>query len=303
MHRPSPFPSTDATGSHVFCSNCADATGLSRTSNASRVCPACGTQLINPDDVVAAGLQPSEDYKTSVLSGLSPSIIMDCASRGLAFYSYQASQEIIYQEHLAKSLTEKYSDLNQQMDTLINDANVQIKGLQERIQSKLHPCTLELYQHANTKEAMHMEQESLEKRNEELVDAYKEKNKAQQQLQKRYQSLKAQVMATQVVHAAGDEANFTVQTARGNRFVDRLPGARTGTANLNQVGSSQHHGGGRQHNRGNSGSSGSSGQQQQRGGIGLAPPWNSQLQNRGLGRMHTRSEFLSLVLRHVRRCG
>jgi hypothetical protein len=128
------LPPTDTIGSHVFCNRCADATGLSRTSNSSRTCPACGTQLVNLDDVVVAGLDPSEDYKTSVLSGLSPSIIMDCASRGLAFYSYQAAQEIIYQETLAKSLTEKYSVLNQQMDTLINDANVQIKGLQDKMQ-------------------------------------------------------------------------------------------------------------------------------------------------------------------------
>lgn len=85
---------------------------------------------------MVAGLNPSEDYKTSVLSGLSPTIIMECASRGLAFYSYQASQEIIYQEHLAKSLTEKYANLSQQMDQLINDANTQIKALQEKMQGK-----------------------------------------------------------------------------------------------------------------------------------------------------------------------
>ena len=81
-------------------------------------------------------LNPAEDYKTSVLSGLSPTIIMECASRGLAFYSYQASQEIIYQEHLAKSLTEKYANLNQAMDKLIHEANAQIKSLQEKLQGQ-----------------------------------------------------------------------------------------------------------------------------------------------------------------------
>jgi hypothetical protein len=58
--------------------------------------------------VVIAGLNPSEDYKTSVLSGLCPAMIMECASRGLGFHSYQTSQEIIYQDHPAKGLTEKY---------------------------------------------------------------------------------------------------------------------------------------------------------------------------------------------------
>jgi E3 ubiquitin-protein ligase CCNP1IP1 len=62
---------------------------------------------------------------------------MECASRGLAFYSYQSSQEIIYQEHLAKSLTDKYTVLSQQMDQLIRDANAQIKALQDKIRSVL----------------------------------------------------------------------------------------------------------------------------------------------------------------------
>lgn len=115
---------------------CADATGLSRSQNAQRICPACNAPLQNPDDVVVAGLNPSEDYKTSVLSGLSPTVIMDCASRSLAFHSYQTSQEIIYQEHLAKGLTEKYNVLSQQMDQLIHDANAQIKVLQEKVQSE-----------------------------------------------------------------------------------------------------------------------------------------------------------------------
>ena len=87
--------------------------------------------------MVVSGLSPSEDYKTSVLSGLSPTIIMECASRGLGFYSYQASQEIIYQEHLAKSLTEKYTLLNQQVDRLVHDANSRIKALQDKLEGML----------------------------------------------------------------------------------------------------------------------------------------------------------------------
>lgn len=51
-------------------------------------------QLSNQDDAVLAVLNPAEDYKTSVLSGLSPAAIMECAARGLAFWSYQATQEV-----------------------------------------------------------------------------------------------------------------------------------------------------------------------------------------------------------------
>lgn len=82
------------TCSHIFCVPCSQSLGLSSPQGHTRTCPACQTQLSNPDDAVLTQLDPSEDYKTSVLSGLSPSIIMECAGRGLAFYSYQATQEM-----------------------------------------------------------------------------------------------------------------------------------------------------------------------------------------------------------------
>jgi E3 ubiquitin-protein ligase CCNP1IP1 len=50
--------------------------------------------LINPDDVVVTNLNPTEDYKTSVLSGLNPNTIMECAGRALSFWAYQTAQEM-----------------------------------------------------------------------------------------------------------------------------------------------------------------------------------------------------------------
>ncbi|KAF2706851.1 Clavaminate synthase-like protein [Pleomassaria siparia CBS 279.74] len=247
--------------SHVFCTRCADTTGLSRTSNSNRQCPACETQLMNPNDVVVQGLNPSEDYKTSVLSGLSPTVITEVASRGLAFYSYQASQEIIYQEHLAKSLTDKFGDLNQNMDQLIHDANSQIQLV-----------------------AMQTELTGLEEKNIELANALKEKSRAHQQTQKQYQALKAHGMLSHVAHAASDQASFAINTVRGDRFVDRIPGARTGTVNFGHVGAFQQHGGRKRQERGGSGSSGSVGQG---GGIGLGPVWNSHHAQGQQGRVYT----------------
>jgi hypothetical protein len=80
------------TCSHVFCPSCANRLGLTESSG--RVCPACSTQLLQPDDAVLASLNPTEDYKTSILSGLSPTVIMECAGRGLAFWAYQVVQEM-----------------------------------------------------------------------------------------------------------------------------------------------------------------------------------------------------------------
>jgi hypothetical protein len=144
---------------------------------------------------------------------------------------------------------------------------------------------------------MQQEHEVLEKKNHELVDCFREKAKSQQHVTKLYQALKAQVMASHVATAAGDEAEMTLQTARGDRFIDRLPGTRSGTANYSQMG------GGRPHGRADSRSSGSSEQQRQqqqqqhRGGVGLGPAFH--LQSRGLGvRTGTGRE----LLRHDKPC-
>ena len=80
--------------SHIFCLQCADTLGLARAVNGRRICPACDQELVNPDDCAVAQLQPSDDYKGSILCGLTPSDIMDCASRALAFFTYQATQEM-----------------------------------------------------------------------------------------------------------------------------------------------------------------------------------------------------------------
>lgn len=79
---------------HIFCHGCAESLGLSRPTTSNRLCPACQTALLNPDDAVSTILNPTEDYKTSVLSGLDPNTIMECAGRALAFWAYQSTQEM-----------------------------------------------------------------------------------------------------------------------------------------------------------------------------------------------------------------
>ena len=143
---------TNYSQSHVFCSPCSDSLGLTAAAGGHRMCPACQTVLTQPDDAVSTSLVPTDDYKTSVLSGLSPSIIMECAGRGLAFWSYQSTQEMyagrnhnsfnalttrsVYQEYLAKTLTEKYTGLNMQMDKIINDANSELNMLNQKLNSE-----------------------------------------------------------------------------------------------------------------------------------------------------------------------
>lgn len=82
------------TCSHIFCTACCDGLGRPEVASRGRTCPACDSQLNNPDDVVVTHINPSEDYKTSVLSGLSPGVIMECAGRALSIYAYQTAQEV-----------------------------------------------------------------------------------------------------------------------------------------------------------------------------------------------------------------
>jgi E3 ubiquitin-protein ligase CCNP1IP1 len=92
-------------GSHVFCIDCSNRCQLSGQRDGQQpICPACDTQLTNPDDVVIANLKPTEDYKTSVLSGLNPNVIMECAGRALNFWAYQAMQEMSVEKAAIESL-------------------------------------------------------------------------------------------------------------------------------------------------------------------------------------------------------
>jgi hypothetical protein len=136
---------------------------------------------------------------------------------------------------------------------------------------------------------MQAEQAALEEKNHQLSTGLRTKSQALAHTSHLYQALKARVMASQVATAAGDEAEMTLQTARGDRFIDRLPGTRSGTANFSQTGASHRMSGLPPHNRADSRSSGSSGQQLRGNGMGQA--FGSQLQGRGLGRTGAGREF------------
>jgi len=153
----------NGSSSHVFCLDCANTQGLTgHNPDKTRACPACRTELTNPDDAVITNLHPTEDYKTSVLSGLSPDIIMECASRALGFWTYQTAQETfvylsyeppmtspisadqgaacsVYHQYLAKTWSEKFAKVQIHLDSFVNEANSQFAGLEEKLRSKSSP--------------------------------------------------------------------------------------------------------------------------------------------------------------------
>ncbi|KAF2152510.1 hypothetical protein K461DRAFT_148027 [Myriangium duriaei CBS 260.36] len=193
------------TCSHIFCEPCSNTLVLPDARHASRTCPACGTPLNNPDDAVLTSLNPSEDYKTSVLSGLSPATILECANRGVLFFQYQATQELTYQGHMSRNLTEKYHVLGAQMDSVISEANSEIVSLRDRL------------------EASHAERKDLEKKNSELIDAFKAKSTALQKLQKLYQDSRKRADAAAVQDAAAVNVEDVLQSATSQGFYSHAP--------------------------------------------------------------------------------
>ncbi|KAL7276980.1 hypothetical protein RUND412_000017 [Rhizina undulata] len=180
------------TCSHIFCTNCASTLQSNPPVGGQRICPACDTPLTAPDDVVITILNPTDDYKTSVLSGLNPTVIMEICGRGLGFWSYQVTQEVVYQEYTAKNLTEKYNSLNTQLDNFIHEANAEIRSLREKI-------TL-----------MTSAEEELRRKNHELMEGWREKGRKLAQTQDLYDKLKRRTLISQVRHAASESVDNTL---------------------------------------------------------------------------------------------
>ncbi|KAK5998137.1 E3 ubiquitin-protein ligase CCNB1IP1 [Cladobotryum mycophilum] len=214
------------TCSHIFCLDCAHRLGITGHGAASRTtCPACNAQFSNDHGITVTNLNPTEEFKTSVLSGLSPNIIMECAGRALSFWAYQMTQELYYQQHLYKTLTEKYSSLSVRLEQTVNDANSEIENLHQRIRS----------QHRKTPSdsgtdllltGLAATQDGLRRKNEDLAQAYRDKSRKLLQVQELYDEMKRKTEMGQIQRAACDAVDSTLQatsnpiaTATGfNRF-------------------------------------------------------------------------------------
>ena len=123
--------------SHFFCLNCADKAGLvSNELHRRSGCPACGSPLPTPEDALVINLKPTEEYRTTILSGLPPSMIMECAGRAMNFWVYQTIQHRHYQEHLFKSLSEQHKALKARLQQTEHNAQVEAEELKRKLHGK-----------------------------------------------------------------------------------------------------------------------------------------------------------------------
>ncbi|TPX58974.1 hypothetical protein PhCBS80983_g02812 [Powellomyces hirtus] len=177
------------TCSHIFCVECAE-----KAFNTALICPACESSLTERDDIVFTELNPSEDYKSSVLAGLRPEVIIEIAGRGLSFWVYQTTQEACFQEMIYKNLSEKYSQLERQVQSIIREANQEIQGKSKSIT------------------ALQKAQEAEKLRNHELAEQYAEKGRQFQKLQLMYDKLKRRSISQQTPTEVG---NLEVASSMG----------------------------------------------------------------------------------------
>ncbi|RNJ58415.1 hypothetical protein D7B24_004684 [Verticillium nonalfalfae] len=183
------------TCSHIFCINCAGRSGLAGQSERRSSCPACNSNLGNPDDAVIAILSPSEDYKTSVLSGLSPNIIMECAGRALSFWAYQTTQEmwVDARKYLEKTLTDKYKALDMHLDKTVNEANAEIESIQGQLKD------------------LALQNDAMRRKYDELGQAFKDKSRRLLQTQELYDRVKRRAEMGQMQAAACDAVDSHLQ--------------------------------------------------------------------------------------------
>ncbi|CAA7260231.1 unnamed protein product [Cyclocybe aegerita] len=195
------------TCSHIFCIDCAN-----ELFNAARLCPACETNLTEPDDVVLCSLHPTNDYKTSVLSGLTPSTILEICSRAISFWQYQIHQESTFQQAVVRNLNDKNAQLQKQLENVIREANGELNLLN------------------NKKEELERDVELERKKVRELQEAARERDKEYQKLKIQFDKLKRKALF-------GSTGNENNPNAAGmpnhNQFIDdQCPRPRAQTGNL-----------------------------------------------------------------------
>jgi E3 ubiquitin-protein ligase CCNP1IP1 len=157
----------------------------------------------------------------------------------------------VYQEYLAKSLTDKYATLNTQMEKIIHDANSEISNLRNKmigkvIRAPMWILVLTLFLTENI--AMSADQDALRRKNEELGQSLRDKNRKLLQTQELYDKMKRRGMLDQVQNAASNAVDDTIQatvTGGGSANSDNGHNLRPQPGLFaNQQNSTSHHSGG-----------------------------------------------------------
>ncbi|XP_059806711.1 E3 ubiquitin-protein ligase CCNB1IP1 [Hypanus sabinus] len=159
--------------SHVFC----DQHGSGEFSRSPALCPACKSALAGKLDIVRTELSPTEEYKAMVLAGLRPEIILDIASRALAFWTYQIHQERMYQEYAYSKAEGRLRQMEKMYTQQIQGKDMEVSNSRSEVSS--------------LKKLL----DEYKKKYSEMSEKLMERNRQYQRLQGLYDSLRLRSIA------------------------------------------------------------------------------------------------------------
>ncbi|OBT42583.1 hypothetical protein VE00_07101 [Pseudogymnoascus sp. WSF 3629] len=158
-----------------------------------------------PMDPIAGFVRHAINISSMKMIGLNPNTIMECAGRAVNFWAYQTSQEILYQGMQARVLTDRYTKLKGQIDSIVRDANNEMSELRTELENTITDLN------------------NSQKKNHELAQSLHAKSKQQAHTQELYDKLKRRDQMSQVQNAASDAVDQTIQgSATVNGYSDHF---------------------------------------------------------------------------------
>ncbi|KAI8340736.1 hypothetical protein BC941DRAFT_418046 [Chlamydoabsidia padenii] len=167
--------------SHIFCLQCAN----DKFSEA-KVCPACDVGLTQKKDIVLIQLSPTEEYKSSILAGLKPDVIMDICNRALSFYNYQVSQELCYRISVQKMMESQLETHQNNLQYATREHQRTLKAERDKLQT------------------ISNEFEKEKRRNHDLQVEIQSKATQFTKLQQMYEKLKRKAMGSMIQQSVHD---------------------------------------------------------------------------------------------------
>ncbi|OIW32529.1 hypothetical protein CONLIGDRAFT_273406 [Coniochaeta ligniaria NRRL 30616] len=183
--------------SHIFCCDCAVRGGLTSDDPNQRICPACRTHLPRQSEVFQNFLNPAEDWKSCVLGGMSPSIIMECAGKALSFWAYQMTMEMAFLEGGSRRLAAEH------------------ELMRSNYEEKLSGQKMALDRQAKQAESQSAEIEALQQEIQNLSSALREKSRKLTQTEELYQKIKRKKMLEEIEQSASQIVGSNIEAATG----------------------------------------------------------------------------------------
>nr|XP_018917919.1 PREDICTED: E3 ubiquitin-protein ligase CCNB1IP1-like [Bemisia tabaci] len=152
--------------SHIFC----EEHGNMISQN--QVCPACNESLLGNHDATIQNLNPPDIFRSMVLTGLRPDVIVDIIARSMAFRTYQMAQERAYYDSTIQTLETQMNKLEAAHKSEITKMENEMAVLNKRQQQLL------------------TELETQKFRVQEHERILNEKNRQIQTMQMKYESLR-----------------------------------------------------------------------------------------------------------------